>query len=98
MLLTSAPRFSAEVLPRRIFVTARYGQAEPHVRDELILRNTLAHAVQDPEIDLSIGIALLGSFAIPTHRDRVVLRDTLAIVVHDSEIVLSHGVQLTAVA
>jgi transposase len=60
----------------RVFVPGRRRQVKPHVRDDIVPRGTLAHAVQDPEIDLSIDIALLGGFVIPTHRDRVVLRDT----------------------
>jgi hypothetical protein len=57
----------------RFFLVSARRQAEPHVRDDIVTRNTLAHAVKDPETDLSLDVALLGGFAIPTHRDRVVL-------------------------
>jgi hypothetical protein len=38
------------------FLVSGRRQAEPHVRDDIVTRNTLAHAVKDPETDLSLDV------------------------------------------
>jgi hypothetical protein len=56
--------------------------AKPARRSRVVLRNTLAVVVHDPEIELSIGDALFGRLAIPTRRSGMVLPHALALVVH----------------
>ena len=68
--------------------------AIPARRSRIVLRDTLAVVVHDPEIELSSGVALVGRLAIPAQRSRIVLRDTPTFVVHDAEIALSTGVAL----
>jgi hypothetical protein len=63
---------------RRVWVPARRSQAEPHVRDDIVLR-ALAVAGQwspggvlDPEGELSMGVAVLGKWTRQSQRRRVV--------------------------
>jgi hypothetical protein len=52
-------------------VSAGSRQAEPHVRDDIVLRGTPALEEYDPEIVLSIGVAVRGGLAIPTQCRRL---------------------------
>src|SRR5216684_3527211 len=78
----------------RISVPHRGRQAEPHVRDDMVLRHAPAVVIHDPEVQLSSCVALggrkamIGRLSKPAHRNRKVPGDTVALVVHDPEIVL----------
>ena len=52
------------------------GPAEPRQRLGIVLRDTTALKVHDPEIAPSAGMALLGGRAGPRQRLGIVLRDT----------------------
>ena len=60
----------------------------------VVLRDASAVVVHVAEIDLGIGLALLGGLAIPLQGLGVVLRHASAALVHDAEIVLSVGIPL----
>jgi len=68
--------------------------AIPGHGNRMVLRDTLAILVHDPEIVLRLGVALVCRLPMPDHCSRMVLRDTLAIVVHDPESALSIRVTL----
>ena len=59
------------------------GLAEPLHRLGIVLRDTTALQVHEPEIVPSAGIALLGGPAEPRHRLGIVPRDTTAFHVHE---------------
>jgi len=55
------------------------------------LRHSLAVVVHDPEVELRLGEALVGSFAIPLHRLGIVLRHSLAGFVSETDVALGLG-------
>jgi hypothetical protein len=57
----------------RFFVSTRRSQVEPHVREDIVLRDTLAEVVLHSEQSLSQDVPLLGGLAIPTPCGRIVL-------------------------
>jgi hypothetical protein len=67
-------------------------QTEPHVRLNNVLRYSLAVPVQNAEVGLCSGIALLGRLPRPFRRLRKVLLNALAIVVHTAEAELCAGI------
>ena len=60
----------------------------------IILRNTPAVRVHDPEAVLRDGESLLGRGAIPRDRLHIVLRDTSALLIHGPEVELCRSVPL----
>src|SRR6185503_17951451 len=69
-------------------------EAEPLMGLHIVLGRAARSAVHDAEIDLSVGIALLGGAAIPLDRLAVVTRDALAVRVHETEETLGLHVAL----
>ena len=61
---------------RRLFISLRRCEAEPHVGQNVILRDTIAVAVHVAEEELGGSIAPLGGFAVPLDRLGVAMRDT----------------------
>ena len=63
----------------------------------LVLEDTLAGGVHDPEVVLGAGVTLLGSQPVPAHSFGLVLRYAPAVVVHGPEVVLGRSVALLSV-
>src|SRR5271165_4464143 len=86
-------QFGSDSIPVscRVFIPPFRRQVEPRVRTDIVLREAVAIEIHGPETILSVGDALVGRLAIPTHRSRTVLRNTLALGVHEPETVLSAG-------
>ena len=71
----SLGHFSGDLIPISFcdLVTLRGGQVEPHVRADIVVWDTTAVGVHEPETGLSFGIALFRRPEIPAHRSRIVL-------------------------
>jgi len=57
----------------------------------MVLRHTEAPRVNESEIELSEGEALVCRFAVPVHHSRIILRDTIAVGVPVPEMELRLG-------
>ena len=61
-------------------------QVHPHMRPKEVLGNAPAIAVHNPEVELSVSVALFGVAAILLRRLGSILRNALAEVVHVPEV------------
>jgi hypothetical protein len=59
-------------IPLRRKVSAGSRQVEPHLRDDIVLRNALAAVVHEPENVLSVGVVLVGKGTDQSQGRRVV--------------------------
>src|ERR1700719_2879079 len=78
----------------RILVALRRRQGEPHVREDIVLRATLALHVHVPEKELCLGSALVRCEAIPRQRLCIVLQHAMAVLVQNPKAGLSKGLTL----
>src|SRR5271157_1108499 len=60
-------------------------QIEPHVRLNIVLRDTLALVIQEAEVELRRRVSLLRRRVVPLRSLLVVLRDTLTSVIQEAE-------------
>ena len=71
-----------------MFVTTHPGEIEPHMGQDIVLRNSLTIPVDTAEIGLCGRLSLFGGAPEPYQRLRIILRDTSALIVHGTEIIL----------
>ena len=69
-----------------------FANSEPHIRENIVLRNTPSGFVHHAEIGLSVGISLRSREPIPLDRFFIVLRNTPSVCVHRTEVGLRVGV------
>jgi hypothetical protein len=71
-----------------------YGQIEPEVGLDIVLRHAVAVVVHQTEAGLCAGDSLFGGQAQPLHFRCVVLRHALAVFVHQAEVRLGRCISL----
>lgn len=70
------------------------GQLEPAHGLAVVLRDTFAVGIHDPQVELRVGVALFGGESVPAYGLTVVLRDTFAVGIHDPQVDLRGCVAL----
>lgn len=70
------------------------GKVRPRVGLDVVLGYALAQGVHDTQAELSLGVSLIGSLAVPPHHLLFVLQDSLSLFVPRAQLELGGGVSL----